>query len=58
MIVNPNVDVYIKTQNHRKTLRKTQENNNLLKTKRILNTEIQAKWGPGFYNLGSRQLRQ
>jgi len=43
------VDGYTKTQNHRKTLRKTQKNNNLLKTKRIVNTKIQAMGGPGFY---------
>jgi len=42
MIVNPDVDGYTKTQNHRKTLRKTQKNN-LLKTKRIVNTKIQAR---------------
>jgi len=45
MTVHPHVDVYIKTRNHQKTLRKTQENNNLLKTKRTLNTEMEAKWG-------------
>jgi len=33
--VNPDVDSYTKTRNHRKTLRKTQKSNNLLKTKRI-----------------------
>jgi len=31
----------------RKHLKK-RKNNNLLKIKRILNTEISAKWGPGF----------
>jgi len=46
--VNPDVDGYSKTRNHRKTLRKTQKNN-LLKIKRIVNTKIQARWGPGFY---------
>jgi len=40
MIVNPDVDVHNKTRNYRKTLRTTQKTNNLLKTKRILNTEI------------------
>jgi len=44
MIVHPHVDA-TKTRNHQKTLLKTQENNNLLKTKRTLNTEMQAKWG-------------
>jgi len=40
-MVNLDVDVYTKKWNHRKTLRKMQKNNNLLKTTRILN--------PGFY---------
>jgi len=37
--MNPDVDGYTKTRNHRKTLRKTQKNN-LLKTKTMPNTEI------------------
>jgi len=49
MIVKPDVDVYTKTQNHQITLRKVQKNNNLLKTKKVLNIEKEAKWGPGFY---------
>jgi len=32
-MVNPNVDGYTKTPNQRKILRKTQNNDNLLKTK-------------------------
>jgi len=36
MKMNPDVDVHNKTRNYRKT----QKSNNLLKTKRILNTEI------------------
>jgi len=36
MLVNPVVDVCAKTRNHRKK-RKTQKNNDLLKTKRITN---------------------
>jgi len=40
MMVNPDVDIYTKTRNYRKTFRKTQKNNNLLKTYRIPNTEI------------------
>jgi len=32
-----------------RNFRKTQKNNNLLKTKRMVNAEIKAKWGPGFY---------
>jgi len=43
-MVNPDVDVHIKTGNHRKA-----QKNNLLITKIILNTEIYAKCGPGFY---------
>jgi len=39
--MNPIVDVYTKTCNHLKTLRKAQKNNSsLLKTKRLLNTRI------------------
>jgi len=38
-MLNRDVDVHAKTGNHRKTLRNMQKNN-LLKTKRILNTEI------------------
>jgi len=34
--VNPDVDVHTKTPNHPKT----RKNNNLLKTKRIVNTEM------------------
>jgi len=41
MIVNPDVDVYTKSRNHKKTLRKTQKNNNLLKP--------WTKWEPDFY---------
>ena len=43
------VDVDNKTWNHWKTIRKTQAKINLLKTERILNTNVWAKWGPGFY---------
>jgi len=39
MMVNPDVDSYAKTLNHRKIIRKTQKNNNLLKTKRILKSK-------------------
>jgi len=38
--VNPDVDVFNKTRNHKKILRKAQKNNNLLKIKRTLNAEI------------------
>jgi len=44
--------LYNKTRNHRKTtVQKTYEKrkNNILKTKRILNTEIKAKWWLSFY---------
>jgi len=47
--VNPDVGGYIKTRNHWKTHRKAQKNKNLMKTKRTINTKIQARWGPGFY---------
>jgi len=40
MIVNPDVDVYTEMPNHWKTPRKTQKNNNVLKTKRKPNSEI------------------
>jgi len=36
MLVDPDVDDYTKTLNHRKMLLKTQKNNNPLKTKEIL----------------------
>ena len=36
MIVNPDVDSKTKTLNHRKIIRKTHKNNNLLKTKGML----------------------
>jgi len=48
MIVNHDADGCTKTQNHQKALRKTQKYNNLLKTKRILNTKIEASWGSVF----------
>jgi len=47
MIVNPDVDFYTKTPNHRKAIRKTQKNNNLLKDKRIQNTEIYCRLSDG-----------
>jgi len=40
MRVHPYVNVHTKIRNHRKTLQKTQKNSNLLKTRRIPNTEI------------------
>jgi len=49
MIVNSDVDVYTKSSNHQKTFRKTQKNNDLLKPKRIPNTEVSARWEPLFY---------
>jgi len=39
-MVNQDVDVYNKTLNHRENSPKLQRNNNVLKTKRILKTEI------------------
>jgi len=35
-MVNSDVDVYTETLNHLKILQKTQKNNNLLKTERML----------------------
>jgi len=35
MMVNPDVDGYTKTLNHREVLRKTQKNNNLMKAKKM-----------------------
>ena len=53
MKVHPNVDIYtVPKRNHGKTekrLPKNAEHNNQLKTQRILNTQMQAKWGPIFY---------
>jgi len=47
-MVNLYVNGYTKTRNQRETLRKMQKNN-LLKTKRIVNTKIQARRRPSFY---------
>jgi len=47
--VNPDVDGYNKTRNHRKTLGKTKKNYNLLKTTRRVNIKKQARWGPVFH---------
>jgi len=41
-MASPDVDVHAKTWNHREKRKK----NNLLKIKRILNTETEAEWGP------------
>jgi len=46
-MMNPYAGVCTKTRNNRKTLRKTQKND-LLKTKRMPNTEIQVNWGSVF----------
>jgi len=48
MIVNPNV-MGVHTSKKTKTPRKTQKNNNLLKTKRILSIKISAKGGPALH---------
>jgi len=47
MMVNPDVDGYTQTLNHRKILRKTQKNN-LLKTKIILKPKYKVGGGPVF----------
>jgi len=49
MMVNPDVDGYTKTLNHRKIIRKTPKNN-VPKNKKILNTEMQAKRWSLFQN--------
>ena len=43
MMVNPDVDGYTTTLNHRKILLKTQKNNNLRKSKRILKPKYRYK---------------
>jgi len=48
MIVNPDVDGYNKILNHREILRKTQKNNNLLKTTRILKPKYKLSGGQVF----------
>jgi len=49
MIVNPDVHVYsLRAKKHEK-IPKNAKNNNLLKTKRILNINMQAQRGPGYY---------
>ena len=48
MIVNADVDAFTKSVNHRKILRKTWKNKNLLKTKKLV-PKIQAKWVFSFY---------
>jgi len=48
-MVNPDVDSHAKTLNHRKIIRKTQKNNNLLKTKGIQKLKYHLRWRPGFH---------
>jgi len=40
---------YTKTRNHRKILQKTQKRQQSTVTKRIANTDIHARQGPGFF---------
>jgi len=47
-MVNPDVDGYAKTLNHRKIIWKTQKNSNLLKTNECLNRNIAWGGGPVF----------
>jgi len=49
MIVNPDVDVCTKIENHSKTFLITQKNQPLIDNQSILSTEISAKRWPGFY---------
>ena len=44
-MLNLDVDVYTKTQNNRKTIRKMQKKNNLLKTKTILKLKYKLEVG-------------
>jgi len=46
MMVNPDVDTYAKTLNHRKIIRQTQKNNKLLKTKGIPQPKYQVAASP------------
>ena len=48
MMLNPDADGYTKTLNHQKILRKTQINNNVLETKRILKPNYQLNGGGSF----------
>jgi len=48
-MVNPDVDSYAKTLNHRKIIQKTQKNNKLLKTKGILKPKYHLRWRSGFH---------
>jgi len=65
-MVNPDLDGYSKTPNHRKILRKMQNKNNLLKTKGILIPKYKVSGGTvftfslsggRFASLPHRQLR-
>jgi len=49
MMVNPDVDSYDKTLNHREINRKAHKNNNLLKAKRILKPKYHLRWRSGFH---------
>jgi len=44
MLVNPDVDGYTKTLNHRKIIRNTQKNGNLLETKTPLKPKNKLRW--------------
>jgi len=48
-MVNPDVDSHAKILNHRKVIRKTHKNKNLLKTKRILIPKYHLRWRSGFH---------
>jgi len=47
-MVNPDVDGYTKTVNHRKIIRKAHKNNNLLATKRMLKPKYKLSGRPVF----------
>jgi len=48
-MANPYVDGYAETLNPRKIIRKTQKNNNLLKSKRMLKPKYHLRWRSSFH---------
>jgi len=48
-MVNLDVDGETETLNHWKIIRKTHENNNVRKTKRMLKPKYKFMWETGFY---------
>ena len=57
LMLNPDVDGYTKTLNHRIILRKTQKDNNLLKTKRMPKPKCKLNGVPVFtFSLPGRRF--